>query len=196
VLSGPAPTAPVQVLLLSGPGGVGKSTLGWEIATQLRRLGIAHVLLDSDELDRAWPLAAAERDGLNRANLTAFWANVAALGRSRLIFAGVFLNAAAALDWVTGCIPGASITRVVLDTTDGELERRVRAREIGSEADEQWERTLAQARRFRSRNAGSADVLDTTGRAVPDLARQVIERTGWAGQAARSPGEPAATETS
>ena len=44
------PTAPVQVLLLSGPAGVGKSTLGWEIAAQLRRFGIAHVLLDSDDL--------------------------------------------------------------------------------------------------------------------------------------------------
>jgi adenylylsulfate kinase-like enzyme len=69
------PTAPVQVLLLSGPAGVGKSTLGWEIAAQLRRLGIAHVLLDSDELDRVWPLTAAERDQLNQANLAAFWAN-------------------------------------------------------------------------------------------------------------------------
>ena len=59
---------------------------------------------------------------------------------------------------------------------------------IGSEADEQWERTLAQARGFRRRNA---DVLDTTGRAVPDLARQVIERTGWASQAARPQDKPA-----
>jgi hypothetical protein len=41
------PTAPVQVLLLSGPAGAGKSTLGWEIAAPLRRLGIAHVLLDT-----------------------------------------------------------------------------------------------------------------------------------------------------
>ena len=187
------PTAPVQVLLLSGPGGVGKSTLGWEVATQLRGLGIAHVLLDSDELDRAWPLTTAERDRLNRANLSAFWANAAALGHSRLVFVGVFLNAGAALDWVTACIPGASVTRVVLDARDDELERRVRAREIGSEADEQWERTLAQARGFRRRNA---DVLDTTGRAVPDLARQVIERTGWASQAAQPQDKPAATETS
>lgn len=190
------PTEPVQVLLLSGPAGVGKSTLGWEIAAQLRRLGVAHVLLDSDELDRAWPLSTAERDQLNRANLTAFWANAAALGHGRLIFVGVFLNAAAALDWVAGCISRASIIRVVLDTSDGELERRVRAREIGSEADEQWGRTLDQARGFRRRNAGSADVLDTTGMAVPDLARQVIERTGWAGQAARSQDQPPATETS
>jgi AAA domain len=190
------PTEPVQVLLISGPAGAGKSTLGWEVAAQLHRLGIAHVLLDSDELDRAWPLTTAERDRLNRANLTAFRANAAALGHSRLVFVGVFLNPAAALDWVTACIPGASVTRVVLDTSDDELERRVRAREIGSEADEQWERTLAQARGFRRRNAGSADVLDTTGRAVPDLARQVIERTGWASRAAQAQDEPAATESS
>ena len=90
------PPNPVQVLLISGPAGAGKSTLGWEVAAQLRRLGIAHVLLDSDELDRAWPLTTAERDQLNHANLTAFWANAAALGHSRPIFAGVFLNPAAA----------------------------------------------------------------------------------------------------
>src|SRR5205823_12052207 len=89
VLSSPMPTEPVQVLLISGPGGVGKSTLGWEVATQLRRLGIAHVLLDSVELDRAWPLTTAERDQLDRANLTAFWANAAALGHTRLVFVGV-----------------------------------------------------------------------------------------------------------
>lgn len=173
------PTAPVQVLLLSGPAGVGKSTLGWEIAAQLRRFGIAHVLLDSDELDRAWPLSRAEQDQLNRANLAAFWANAAALGHDRLVLTGVFLNAAAARDWIAACIPGASLTTVVLAAPDDELERRVRAREIGSEADEQWERTQAQSRRFRHRTAGSPDVLDTTGLTVPDLALRVIERAGW-----------------
>jgi adenylylsulfate kinase-like enzyme len=92
------PATLVQVLMLSGLAGVGTSTPGWEIAAELRRLGIAHVLLDSDELDRAWPLTTTERD--------------------------------------------------------------------------------------------------TTGRAVPDLARQVIERTGWAGQAAQAQDGPAAAETS
>ena len=41
------------------------------------------VLLDSDELGRAWPLSAAEQEQLNRADLTAFRANAAALGHSR-----------------------------------------------------------------------------------------------------------------
>jgi hypothetical protein len=43
---------------------------------------------------------------------------------------------------------------------------------------------------------GGADVLDTTGLSVPGLARQVIERAGWAGPAARAQDGPAATETS
>ncbi len=189
------PTAPVQVLLLSGPAGSGKSTLGWEIAAQLRRLGIAHVLLDSDELDRAWPLTGSEQDRLNRANLTAFWANAAALGHRRLVLIGVFLNAAAR-DWITDCVPGASVTRVVLDAADDELERRVRAREIGSEAGQQWARTQAQSRRFRRRDDGSPDVLDTTGQAVTDLARRVIGRAGWAAPAAPAGGGHAATATS
>jgi hypothetical protein len=43
---------------------------------------------------------------------------------------------------------------------------------------------------------GGADVLDATGLSVPGLARQVIERAGWAGPAARAQDGPAATETS
>jgi cytidylate kinase len=174
------PESHVHVLAVAGPAGVGKSTLGWEISAQLRQAGMAHVVLDSDELDRAWPLSDAEQEALNRANLSAFWANVSALGHSRLILVGVFLNPEASRDWIETAIPHASVTRVVLEASDDELERRVRAREIGSGVEDQLRRTLAQARRFRRRTAGMPDVLDTEGAAVADLARQAIERAGWA----------------
>lgn len=175
------PVSPVHVLVLSGPAASGKSTLSWEIAAQLRHLGIAHVVLDSDELDRAWPLSEVQQEALNMANLSAFWANASALGHRRLVLAGVFVNPAAALGWITQAIPGAVVTRIVLYAADNELIRRVRVREIGSGADEQVTRTLAQARRIRHRNAGSPDLLDTTGVTVTELARQVIERAGWTG---------------
>lgn len=173
------PKSPVHVLLLSGPAGIGKSTLSWEIAAQLRQCDIPHVVLDSDELDRAWPMSRAQQEALNRANLSAFWANASALGHCRLVLAGVFLDSADALAWITEAIPAALVTRIVLDASDDELERRVRVREVGSGVDEQLARTLAQARRFRRRNTGSPDVLDTTGVAVTELARQVIQRAGW-----------------
>ena len=176
----------VQILLLAGPAGVGKSTVSWEISAQLRRAGCPHVLLDSDELDRVWPLSGQEQERLNRANLAAFWTNASTLGHRRLVMAGVFLDPDAYRSWVEGAIPGASIKRVVLQAPDDELERRVRAREIGSEVDDQVARTLAQAGKFRRHNAGSPDVLNTDGTTVSELARLIIERAGWAGSASAS----------
>lgn len=172
-------TSQTHILFISGPAGVGKSTLSWEIGNQLRRAGVAHVILDSDELDRVWPLSRPEQDALNRANLAAFWANASALGHSRLILAGVFLDPDADRTWIDAAIPGASVTRVVLEASDDELERRVRGREIGSGAEDQLSRTLVQVREFRHRNSGSLDVLTTDGVDVAELARQVIERVGW-----------------
>lgn len=168
-----------RIVLLTGPAGVGKSTLGWEVSAQLRRAGCPHVVLDSDELDRAWPLSDTEREALNRANLAAFWSNASALGHDRLILVGVFLNPEAARSWIETAIPDSSIARVVLAASDDELERRVRAREVGSEVEDQLARTLNQARRFRRRNGGSPDVLDTDRMSVVELSRAVIARTGW-----------------
>lgn len=93
-------TSQVRILQIAGPAGVGKTTLGWEISVQLRRAGVSHVVLDSDELDRVWPLSKSERDSLNRANLSAFWANVSALDQSRLILVGVFLRPGADGNWI------------------------------------------------------------------------------------------------
>ncbi len=172
-------TGHVHLLQIAGPAGVGKTTLGWEISVQLRQAGVAHVVLDSDELDRAWPLSDSERESLNRANLSAFWANASALGQSRLILVGVFLRPDADRDWIARALPHASLTRVVLEASDAELERRLRTREIGSGFVDQLRRTLDQAHQFRDRRRRGEDVVITEGREVRDLAREVIERVGW-----------------
>jgi gluconate kinase len=169
----------VQLLLITGPVGAGKSTVGWEVSAQLRRAGCRHVVLDSDELDRVWPLSPAERKSLNCANLAAFWSNASALGHDRLVLIGVFLNAQDYRKWIDDAVPNASITRIVLQASDQELERRVRAREIGSECVHQLRHSLQQACVFRDRNDGSPDVLDTNDVSVAELARFVIQRTGW-----------------
>ncbi len=171
----------VHVLQIAGPAGVGKTTLGWEISVQLRQAGVSHVVLDSDELDRVWPLSSSERESLNRANLSAFWANASALGQCRLILVGVFLRPGADRRWIGCALPGSTITRVVLEASDQELERRLRTREIGSGFGDQLRHTLDQAQRFRNRRGVRDDVLITQGREVRDLGHEVIERVGWVG---------------
>jgi predicted ABC-type ATPase len=170
---------PSEILLLTGPAGVGKSTLSWEISAQLRQAEIPHVVLDSDELDRAWPLSPSEREALNQANLAAFWTNASALGHHRLILTGVFLHSHDDRTWIEAAIPGATVTTIVLDASDQELERRIRSREIGAELDEQLTHPLKQSRRFRRRNTAPHGVLNTDALSLSQLARQAIKQIGW-----------------
>lgn len=44
-----ATPAPVEILVISGPVGVGKSATAYEVSHQLQAAGIGHALLDSDE---------------------------------------------------------------------------------------------------------------------------------------------------
>jgi hypothetical protein len=180
-------TGQVHILQIAGPAGVGKTTLGWEMSVQLRQAGVSHVVLDSDELDRVWPLSDSERESLNRANLSAFWANASALGPSRLILVGVFLRPDADRTWIARAMPHSTITRFVLEASDAELERRLRTREIGSGFEDQLRRTLDQARQFRDRRRGGGDVVITQGREVWDVAHEVIERVGWLGTRSEDP---------
>jgi 2-phosphoglycerate kinase len=48
----------VDILLITGPAGVGKSTLCWEIGAELGKAGVPHAIIESDELDRVWPARA------------------------------------------------------------------------------------------------------------------------------------------
>lgn len=176
-------SASPKVLLVCGPAGVGKSTLSWEIGGQLQAANVAHAVLDSDELDRVWPITHADQERLSRENLAAFWANASALGMCHLVLVGVFLDADLNFGWIRAAIPEAEITRIVLDASDHELERRVRQREIGSGADAQLVRTLEAARLFRARHPEEGHVLHTNGRTVPELAAEAISVAGWTGPA-------------
>jgi anion-transporting ArsA/GET3 family ATPase len=45
----------MQLLLITGPAGVGKSTLSWEMSAQLAAAQVAHAVIETDELDRVFP---------------------------------------------------------------------------------------------------------------------------------------------
>jgi hypothetical protein len=45
----------VPVIVLTGPVGAGKSTVGAEIAARLRENGVAHGLVDLPRIGDAWP---------------------------------------------------------------------------------------------------------------------------------------------
>ena len=88
------------------------------------------------------PVRQLSASSLNRANLSAFWANASALGQSRLILVGVFLGPDADRDWIARALPHLQShpCRAGGHPT-WELERRLRTREIGSGFVDQLRRT-------------------------------------------------------
>lgn len=178
---------PVEILLITGPAGVGKSTLCWEMGAVLAEAGIAHVAIESDELDRVFPKPGAEelaplapgaRD-VSQLNLAALWGTYRALGHSRLIMSGVMLHVGFDKSWILAAIPEARITVVRLRAGDEALRERVDRREAGAGRAAQIERSLRQARRLAGEAAGDFIVVETDGRSPAELAGEVLGKAGW-----------------
>jgi len=75
------------VLVIAGPAGVGKSSVAFEISLQLQSSGIAHALIDTDELDRIFPVPS-DLPLVTEQNLTAVLQTYRQRGVRRLILAG------------------------------------------------------------------------------------------------------------
>lgn len=90
----------MELLLITGPAGVGKSTLCWEMSAQLAAAEVAHAVIETDELDRVYPRPTSQ--DLNRIqpgtidvstiNLAAIWSTYRALGHTRLVMSGVMMH--------------------------------------------------------------------------------------------------------
>lgn len=177
----------MHIALITGPAGVGKSTLCWEMSAQLAAARVAHAVIETDELDRVFPLPSREeleklRPGttdVSSLNLAALWSTYRSLGHARLIMAGVMMHLESDLRWILAAIPEARITVVRLFAADGELLARVARREIGSGAVEQAQRSLRQARRMARETAEGVIVLPTDNRAPRELAGTVLAKVGW-----------------
>lgn len=130
---------PVEILLITGPAGVGKSTLCWEMGDLLAAAGIAYAAIETDELDRVFPKPSAEdlaplalgaRD-VSQLNLAALWGTYRALGHWRLLMSGVMLHVDFDRRWIRAAVPDAQITVVRLRAGNETLLARLDRREQG-----------------------------------------------------------------
>ena len=167
-----------QVLAISGPAGVGKSTVAYEASAQLKRAGVAHAVIDTDALDDIFPVPD-DLARLSERNLAAVWASFVEHGANRLILTGVYLHRPAELEWIRRAVPNADVTLVQLTASDATLAERVRRREIGTGGDAQLERTRRQLGEMEA-DAG-VHLISTDGRSVEEVARVVLELAGWVG---------------
>ncbi|WP_187829611.1 AAA family ATPase [Labrys sp. KNU-23] len=180
-------TDPVDIVLITGPAGIGKSTLSWEVGARLTAAGLAHAIVETDELDRVYPRPSRAdlerlRPGtldISTLNLAAIWATYRALGHRRLIMSGVMVHLDFDRRWILAAIPDARITVVRLQASGTTLTERLIQREIGSGLDAQLERTLTQAQRMAGEAENGAIRLETDGRSPQELARLLLAELGW-----------------
>jgi adenylylsulfate kinase-like enzyme len=187
-----ADAGPVPVLWLCGPAGVGKSTIGWEIFSQLTESGVEAGFVDIDQLGMCYPEPPADpgRHWLKLRNLCAVVANYRTAGARCVIVSGI-VDAPHRLH--AGLIPGAVLTVGRLRVDRDELKQRFLGR--GESAD-LVEEVLAEADAMDATDF--ADVcVDTSGLPVAEVTRLVRERlAGWPALIdPTSPDETAADET-
>jgi hypothetical protein len=176
-----------KVLLITGPAGVGKSTLNWEVSAQLTAAGLRHAAIETDELDRIFPLPFASelerlRPGMtdiSEINLASIWGNYRALGCDRLLLSGVMVFIGEALKWISSAIPNADFTVVRLLASNATLLSRLEKREIGPGIEDQMRRTLQQADQIAAVSSAGAIELQTDGKSPQELATALLNQIGW-----------------
>ncbi|MGX1135557.1 hypothetical protein RKD49_007747 [Streptomyces glaucescens] len=174
-----------EALLIGGRAGVGKTTVGWEVSALLRAAAVPHAVIDGDFMGQVHPAPEGDpdRSEITESNLTAVWANFARRGYRRLIYT----NTASVLPEASGMFRRAMgtrvrIVRVLLTASDATARDRLVRRELGSELERELEGSARKARLLDQRVPADTVRVVTDGRAVVDIAHEVLAATGWSGQ--------------
>lgn len=178
----PELAAPIPVLWLCGPPGVGKTTVAWEMFTRLTRAGVPTGYVDVDQLGICYPAPTPDicvpepaadpgRYVTKNRNVGAAVATFRAAGARCVIVSGV-VDERLGVD--LELIPNAFVTVCRLRADAPELRRRLIGR---SRPDDRLEEASRYAAALDRADIGDVCV-DTTGRSAVQVIRLVGERTG------------------
>jgi len=173
----------VPTLLITGPVGVGKTTVAGEVANLLAEAGVPHAFVDVDALRWCYPAPPGDRfrTGIALRNLAAVWAIYREEGIGRLILAEV-LEDRAELAALARAVPGAAITMVRLRAPLATLAAQVARRETGGGLAWHLARAAELAAQM-DRDRVEDLLIDTADRPAVAIAREVLARAGWLGEA-------------
>ena len=169
----------VEVLVLCGAAGTGKTATLWEVGHILRHLGVHHALIDTDELDRVWPPPETTETliSISRRNLQAMWETVSDLGIRHCVLCGVMASTARASEWIENAIPDAAITFVRLSAEQSTRAQRLRNQEVGSGFDQEMQASDEAARYIENHNQPGTHTVKTDGKAVSEVAAEALDVT-------------------
>lgn len=166
---------PVPMLVISGPPGVGKTTVAWEVFSRAANRDESPAMADLDLLGAAWP--APEDDPfqhrLKARNLAAVWSNFRETGTRCLVVAAVIETSAERE--MLGSAVGADVFLCRLAASDHTLANRIRdrGREFGDDLSKLVKRS-GELSELLARHDVSDLVVDTEGRRVGEVADTLL----------------------
>jgi len=167
----------MNVIVISGSMGAGKTTVMAEASDLLSASGIAHAAIDADALGIVHGPGAASTDIMYR-NLEAVWRNFAAAGVDRLLLAYV-VEHPGEVERIRMCVPAAEITICRLTAGIETMRQRVRLREPGM-LQEKFVARVAELNAVLDGAHVEDFSLENDGRRpVTDVARELLVRGGW-----------------
>ena len=190
----PGSAAGGRVALITGPAGVGKSTIGFCFYMTCLSAGLTAGYVDLSQIGFLEPAAAGDPDlqRLKARNLAAIWRNYRAAGATHLVATGMIASQAD-LQLYAGELPGTDVALIRLRAASGELRQRIMSRGAGGSWPEPGDRLRGQSAEFLTGVADQAvqaaealdrsDVggpaLETTSRSPDESASMIRDALGW-----------------
>jgi hypothetical protein len=169
----PGPPAGGQVALITGPAGVGKSTIGFRLYQRCLQAGLTAGYVDLGQIGLVRPADAGDpgHQRLRARNLAAIWRNYRAAGATHLVATGA-IGSQADLGPYAREMQGAGVTLIRLRAGSDELRRRILSRGAGGSWPEPGDRLLGRA-------DGGGVPIDTTGRSPGESAGLIAGVLRW-----------------
>ncbi|MEL6416524.1 MAG: AAA family ATPase [Pseudomonadota bacterium] len=164
-----------HLILISGPVGVGKTTVAQEMSALLALNSIAHTFVDLDALTHTYPRPEHDPFGQDLAlkNLRALWENAQEHSPRLLLIARVIETAASAKK-VADAVAAGRCTIIQLTAREETLIERVRKREKGSGRDWHEARAVELSRKL-SETDFADHVCDTDNLSPTEVAAELFQ---------------------
>ena len=172
-------TAEVPTLVITGPVGVGKTSVAAAISELLAEAGTPHAMVDMDCLRWLYPSVERFNVGVGLQNLAAVWTVYRAAGAGRLVLADV-VESRADVAAYEAAVPGAAVQVVRLYATLPTILDRLRGREVGASL--AWHAgRAAELLGQMERDQGEDLWGEAEHKSAVEIAREVLLRSRWPG---------------